>query len=440
MNTTSKCLLSSRRIAALAAALLLLGGASRTSLAQNSPVGTWDCLMCGGHQPGVAYLTFTTNLDSSGNYTFYGYAVVAGVPPGSTVSERTPQGDVGRGDTTSTNAAGTTNIFGFVPMNGPWGYDSQGRVIGHFAELINAGSYATNSAEICINITNYNYVITNSSGTVDSLATTNFSDCFSNLPSALQYTWEAVGGGNTTNQYGDQVQVLSPSNLLALFTYVVTNQNGSVDSAGITGYTFAVSDLPFSTNFVTTVISGDGTTNVIINGFGLNNSISVGPQSADLTNAVSFVGKVVPGKRLTLNASTTFGKATYRGVPAVALPNLAGTQWNGVKRQQGVSYVEFFSLKSFAAGNPFIDLSDNITNFPNIYYSTNGVGPGYTFGSIIIVSKQKKAGFATSEYAGTNQTLRATYGGFHNNGKTTTSNSKGVIAPNINITYKAQLP
>ena len=98
-----------------------------------------------------------------------------------------------------------------------------------------------------------------------------------------------------------------------------------------------------------------------------------------LTNAISFVGKVVPGKRLTLISTTPFGKTAYRGVPAQGLPDISG-DWFGTKKQAGTTYQEFLTLSP--SGFPF----------PNIY-DVVGAGPGYSYQGHAVLSSRKSISF-----------------------------------------------
>src|ERR1039457_4917495 len=100
-----------------------------------SPAGTngfftWDCLSSGGGQPGIAFLTF------SNDYTFTGDLIVAGTPATPNTDPRN-SGSTGRGgSTSSTNAvAPTLDLFGYWGVEGPWGYDIKGRVIGTFIQI-----------------------------------------------------------------------------------------------------------------------------------------------------------------------------------------------------------------------------------------------------------------------------------------------------------------
>jgi len=112
-------------------AALLLAGATFTSQAQNSPVGTWDILMTGVRQ-GNMYLTFT---DDGGGTVTGGEIIVPQAPSAASFSGRNIGGDAGRGNTTTTPIGGGTNFYGFFPVNGQWGFDSRGRVVGYYDEV-----------------------------------------------------------------------------------------------------------------------------------------------------------------------------------------------------------------------------------------------------------------------------------------------------------------
>jgi hypothetical protein len=79
----SNLLNACRRIAcsaSLAAAVLALGGITHAKAQPfASPVGTWDCLVSGSGQQGIAFLTFQNN---GTNRTFSGYALTTQKPLG----------------------------------------------------------------------------------------------------------------------------------------------------------------------------------------------------------------------------------------------------------------------------------------------------------------------------------------------------------------------
>ena len=101
--------------------------------------------------------------------------------------------------------------------------------------------------------------------------------------------------------------------------------------------------------------------------------------TSGLTNTINFVAKVVPGKRLTMVATTSLGNVTIRGVPLVSLIDLSGS-WYGTRKQNHVANFEFFDL--FALPDP-----------PNMY-EVDGRGPGYSYTGLAMLSSQKKIAFA----------------------------------------------
>ena len=103
-----------------------------------NPIGpTWDCLLSGSGQQGIAFLTF------SNDFTFSGYQLLVGKQSaasssGASNDERNSGGDVD-GFTTLRHGrlCGGTNLFGFGSLNGPWRYDNKGRVMGYFLQIVN---------------------------------------------------------------------------------------------------------------------------------------------------------------------------------------------------------------------------------------------------------------------------------------------------------------
>ena len=81
-------------------------------------------------------------------------------------------------------------------------------------------------------------------------------------------------------------------------------------------------------------------------------------------------------------------------------------------------------------------VSDFVTNFPNIYYTTNNAGPGYTNLAISALSSHKKIGFVFGTDAGD---LRASLGSFSSTKSATKANTKGIELPNTSFTFKANL-
>ena len=142
----------------------------------------------------------------------------------------------------------------------------------------------------------------------------------------------------------------------------------------VSGYDVCVTNLVLVNNPIT----GGVDTNIVI-------------ECNRLTNAISFVGTVSPGKRLTMVSSTPDGKSVYTGVPitTVNLPDLSGN-WTGVKTDDHLIYNEFFTL---------------LRNSPDANtYTVDGGGPGYFYGGTALLSKSGKFAFTLSINPGTDPT------------------------------------
>jgi hypothetical protein len=165
--------------------------------------------------------------------------------------------------------------------------------------------------------------------------------------------------------------------------------------------------------------------------------------AAGTTNTVSFVAKVVPGKRLTLVASTSNGKVTYHGVPySGTMPSLNGS-WYGIKQSKGQSYAEFYTFTSVADFNPFGDSHPDLSNYPGIYYTSDGQGGGYDVVGFSMLSSQKKIAFTFQNYTGdvTNGVLNASFGSFSASSTgALKASTAGIQEPDAPIHYTFKQP
>jgi hypothetical protein len=151
-----------------------------------------------------------------------------------------------------------------------------------------------------------------------------------------------------------------------------------------------------------------------------------------VTNAVSFKGKVsgtAPNQRLSLVASTSFGKVAYKGLRLIGVTNLTGVyfdgSWYGIKKQNGLCFQEFFTLTP-----AFGTLATNI-------YTIQGMGPSYAIDAVdpapagqcvAMVSRQNRIGFSLFENtAGSNYLHRSSVGSFKK--QSVTAKTKGSIEP-----------
>ena len=168
-----------------------------------------------------------------------------------------------------------------------------------------------------------------------------------------------------------------------------------------------------------------------------NTNVTVDVGSAEATNMVSFTGKDSGNKHLSLLCSSTFGKLTYKGVPApdATTIDLSGN-WIGTRRENGQLFNEFFSLVSFQDGNPFPSDFPDIANFPNVFFTTDGQGAAYTFSGVAMFSQQKKVGFTFVNQDGT---LRSVIGTLKAKRFGATANTDGIEEPISRVNFQATL-
>jgi hypothetical protein len=159
-NTLCTCARVSGQTAALAGLVLVasLEISSAQPSPKRSPVGTtWDCVLSGRSQRGLALLEFDEDGSGLGG-TFRVLKFTARIPKTNIVLSvvNTNLTEIGRDGTeigrngTSTPGSSTNNnpvaqssgqtnylfVFGASGGEGPWTYDDRGRVIGFFAEVI----------------------------------------------------------------------------------------------------------------------------------------------------------------------------------------------------------------------------------------------------------------------------------------------------------------
>jgi len=166
-----------------------------------------------------------------------------------------------------------------------------------------------------------------------------------------------------------------------------------------------------------------------------NTNFTIGVGSAESTNAVSFRGTSTFQKRLTLICSTSFGKAIFNGVPAVQGIDLSGF-WIGTKRDNGLQSTEFFTLVSSTVANPFPAEFPDAANFPNIFFTSDGVGPGYTFSGVVMISRQRNVGFTFFQ---DNGIMTSTVGSLRPSSTGPVANTRGIGDPLDRVDFKAAL-
>jgi hypothetical protein len=353
-----------------------------------SPTGQWDCVISGPGQTGIIFLNFTEDVDTNSGFpTFEGFFLQAG-HQANTAASTSGRGTTGTGRSGS-GANSFTNLFGGgfiegaagpVAENGTgddWLWDSRGH----------RGNWFYNSKG---QVVGSYYTVLNATSTI-----TNFFQTCVDTSFSVQLT-----NGNTTN-----------FPFSACFTNAVLNTNV---------LWFAAED------------QESGFTNLSFT----NYNYTLG--SIGVTNNISFVGKVVRNKRITLVGTSTYGKFTITGVPLNPVNIKSGFQiadgpylWTGTKSQDGFKLAEEFMLTA-DIGIP--------TPIPNVYGMT-GQGPSYSYGptnSFCMISANKKIGFVVSEAqvngaASTLHFSRASIGPFTNNKRAIGSKTVGDSIENLDL-------
>ena len=307
---------------------VLLGVLGNPALAQAaSPVGTWDCILS-GHRAGTAYLTFINAGESTSRGTFSGIEVLVPNNPKPTDVGDARNGGGGDGDT----RGGTTTppptpgqqIFGYNGPNGPWALDNQGRTIGQFIEVSQLEDCVTNAFPVSTN----------------NIPPISGDFCVPSTNTSITTTTNSVP--------------ISANIDGCITTPIGTNIDGTI----------------FTNQTICTTIEVVCYTNMV--------------NCSAITNAISFVGRVVPGRRLTLICTTPFGRTVYQGVPAKVLPDISG-DWYGTKTQARIAYQELPITLS-----PTSDPS--LLQFPNVY-DVVGAGPGYSYHGNAVLSSRSRISF-----------------------------------------------
>jgi hypothetical protein len=368
---------------ATAALLAVVAPAAQAVTQPKNPVGQWDCVMSGNGQNGIMFLNITEDIDTTtGLPTFEALYIQAGHTKFQTGrSSSTGTGRDGSSASAFTNLYGGGFVFGSagpVANNGTgddWLGDSRG----------NRGNWFFNSKG---QVVGSFYTILNANNRI-----TNYFQTCIDEPLTIPLT-----GGGSFN-----IEV----------SFCFTNP------VFVTNYPWAAP--PPSTEV--------GFTNLTFT----NSNFTVG--SSGLTNNVSFIGKVVPGKRITLMGSSAFGRFTITGVPlapiSTALP-VDGFFWTGTKSENGFTTVEQFGLFPTPIQNAYL---------------VSGQGPSYTYGSgtdlgseLCLISAKKKIAFSIAEFGvgtapGTvvSVNLRGTCGQFINTKKAIGAKSQGSSTDDPNI-------
>ncbi len=139
------------RSAVALATLLVLSGLPAAAQQYASPVGpTWDCLLSGSGQQGIAFLKLRHNEPNRAPSAATSSSSASKAPVTASASRGGKSAAVWAGVSLrdgSAPAAVAAPLFGFGTVNGPWRYDEKGRVVGYFVEILNQQtSVSTNEA------------------------------------------------------------------------------------------------------------------------------------------------------------------------------------------------------------------------------------------------------------------------------------------------------
>jgi hypothetical protein len=126
---------------------------------------------------------------------------------------------------------------------------------------------------------------------------------------------------------------------------------------------------------------------------------------------------------------------TYKGKPAVQSIDLSGN-WIGTKREGGIQTTEFFSLASSQTSNPFPVEFPDAANFPNVFFTSDGIGATYSFNGAVIFSQHKTVGFTFFKSDGT---MSSTIGTLKVNKFGPTANTTGIDEPITHLNFTATL-
>jgi len=252
--------------------------------------------------------------------------------------------------------------------------------------------------------------------------------------SPVNGTWVISSKGKLVGTLNQTVQVTS----------VVTNYLASTNT-----FVLVNGQTSETTNVTVVFATGQPTSVVSVNwpnpppGFTqsytlTNTSFTTGIGSTQVSDTVSFTGKAVFNKSLTLVCSTgSGGHITYNGVPAPTgtTVDLSG-DWIGTRKQNGTKINEVFSLVSFQVDNPFPSDFPDIAEFPNLYFTTNGLSGSTGFIGIAMLSRQKHIGFT---FNSDGNTLRSMIGTLKPTKFGPTATTKGIEEPNTLVNFTATL-
>jgi hypothetical protein len=271
------------------------------------------------------------------------------------------------------------------------------------------------------------------------------------VASPVGTTWDCVLSGSGQKGIAFITFTTEPGSGLGSFSgYQIlapaVTGNKEIDGRNLAGGIGRQIEITKTNSAVSTNLFGfdqfEGNWNYDVNGkvIGHFAQVAGGGGSNPVTNSISFTAKVVPEKRLTLVASTPAGKVTYKGVAYTGTAPSFDGAWYGTKEIKQQWFTEFYTFTSVAESNPFPESLPDLSNYPRIYFTQDGIGPSYEIEGFAMVSSQKKAAFAFQSYAGTNGVLNASFGSLSGSGAKLKASSAGVESPDTTIRYTFRRP
>ncbi|PWU18456.1 MAG: hypothetical protein C5B50_09035 [Verrucomicrobia bacterium] len=410
---------SSNLLAAASAALLLLGAAAQ---AQNSPVGSWDCMLSGSRN-GLVYMTL------SNDFSLRGQEIVVPVPvpklhtnlvftiPTTGLGERPP----------TLPLFAFSNLAGFFPVTGQWWpTDDSGHIAGFFSEIV-----TNDLGTVCS--TNYLPISTNgpiSSSFPTNITVTNDLGGFchtaptvTNVVPTGTYTMQGICYSNVGSSYTNQFETTATLELVAasptlfcISTLVASNNGTNFYEQVCFNSGAASTNSTFDSSSFDPILTADPRTNGPNVGFCYYEPVFTNVTlvyqlqqicyvqrvtcSGGATNGVSILSGRASGNHLAFKLATPFGAASLTGRRASEPLDLSSiARWEGKKRQFGTASQEslFFSP------------------FTNNVFSVTGYGGGLTYSGFAMVSAWNRIALAL-QIEGFSPSLRAVTGSFNHRG------------------------
>jgi hypothetical protein len=247
--------------AAVGTALLSCGLPLHARAGSGSPVGTWDVVISGSRQ-GLAVMQFSGG-GTNGPGTFSVYEIVVPKKMSVSTSSDDSRNDTGDDSRSGTSGSGSstppvitiTNLFGEESvLNGQWGFDANGNLIGTFGESL---------AEVCTPETFTVTSVTNfPDGSIGYLTNTiTITNCVG-ITNGVDFIGTAVPGKHLTlkGHAFSRPVVFSGIPVITL-TNIAGNYNGARVAGGLSSFEFlslSLSSMDFGDNMIYDVHGSSG--------------------------------------------------------------------------------------------------------------------------------------------------------------------------------------